>query len=185
MTIDNNLYKGRPADTRIPKEECCYDLLDALHIDYFRVDHEHADTIEACREVETVLGCAVCKNLLLTNRQRSAVYLLLMPGDKPFFTKALSRQIGSARLSFALPEQMESYLDITPGSLSILGLMNDSEGTVRLLIDRELLGDKYLGCHPCINTSTLKIRMVDVLNKLIPAMGHEPVEVELPRSADA
>lgn len=184
MTVDNKLYTGRPADARIPKEERCYDLLDGLHIEYFRADHEHADTIEACMDVERVLGCTVCKNLLLTNRQRTALYLLLMPGDKPFFTKALSKQIGSARLSFALPEQMERYLDITPGSLSILGLMNDSENAVRLLIDRELLKDEYLGCHPCINTSTLRLRMTDVLDKLIPAMGHGPTVVELPWSAE-
>lgn len=184
MTVDNTLYKGRPADIRIPKEERCYELLDALNIEYFRVDHEHANTIEACREVEAVLGCTVCKNLLLTNRQRTALYLLLMPGDKPFFTKTLSKQIGSARLSFALPEQMEEHLDITPGSLSILGLMNDSEGAVRLLIDRELLKDEYLGCHPCINTSTLRMKMTDVLDKLIPTMTHEPTVVELPWNAE-
>lgn len=180
MFIDTTLYKGRPAETRIPKEERCYDLLDSLGIEYHRVDHDHADTIEACEGVEKVLGCKICKNLLLTNRQQTAVYLLLMPGEKPFFTKVLSKQIGSARLSFATPEQMEKYLDITPGSLSILGLMNDSKKAVRLLIDRELMNDENLGCHPCLNTSSLKIKMTDVTEKLIPAMGHKPTFVELP-----
>lgn len=180
MFVDNTLYKGRPAEPRIPKEERCYELLDSLGIEYDRVDHDHADTIEACEGVEKVLGCRICKNLLLTNRQQTAVYLLLMPGEKPFYTKVLSKQIGSARLSFAAPEQMEKYLDITPGSLSILGLMNDSEKAVRLLIDRELMNDENLGCHPCINTSSLKIKMTDVTEKLIPAMGHEPTFVELP-----
>lgn len=180
MFIDTTLYNGRPAETRIPKEERCYELLRSLGIEYFRVDHDHADTIEACEGVEKVLGCSICKNLLLTNRQQTAVYLLLMPGEKPFYTKVLSKQIGSARLSFATPEQMEKYLDITPGSVSILGLMNDRAKTVRLLIDKELMNDEYLGCHPCINTSSLKIRMSDVMEKLIPAMAHEPTLVELP-----
>ena len=180
MFIDTTLYMGRPADTRIPKEERCYELLDGLGIEYYRVDHDHADTIEACEDVEKVLGCTICKNLLLTNRRQTAVYLLLMPGKKPFFTKILSKQIGSARLSFATPEQMEKYLDITPGSVSILGLMNDHEKAVRLLIDRDLLNDENLGCHPCINTSSLRIKMSDVLDRLIPAMGHEPTLVELP-----
>lgn len=180
MFIDVTLYKGRPAEARIPKEERCYDLLDSLKIEYFRADHDHADTIEACEGVEKVLGCAICKNLLLTNRQQTAVYLLLMPGEKPFYTKLLSKQIGSARLSFATAEQMARYLDITPGSVSILGLMNDSEKTVRLLIDKDLLRDEYFGCHPCINSSTLKIKTADVTEKLIPAMGHEPTFVELP-----
>ena len=180
MNIDNKLYTGRPVDTRIAKEERCYALLENLGVEFWRVDHEHADTIEACHQIESLLGCSICKNLLLTNRQQTDVYLLLMPGDKPFKTKVLSKQIGSARLSFATAEQMEKFLDITPGSVSVLGLMNDREGAVRLLIDKDLMQDEYLGCHPCINTSTLKIAMRDVLDKLIPAMGHEASFVELP-----
>ena len=180
MWIDPNVYEGRPGDRRLDKEERCYDLLDSLGIAYARVDHEHADTIEACHEIERQLGCAICKNLLLTNRQQTDVYLLLMPGDKPFKTKLLSRQIGTARLSFATAEQMLATLDITPGSVSVLGLMNDREKRVRLLIDRELLDDAFLGCHPCINTSTLRLAMQDVTEKLIPAMGHELTLVELP-----
>ena len=127
MKIDQTVYNGRPDDTRIPKEERCYDLLDRLGVEYTRVDHEHADTIEACHEIEKLLGCEICKNLFLTNRQMTEVWLLLMPGEKPFKTKLLSKQIGSARLSFASAEQMLQYLDITPGSVSVLGLMNDRE----------------------------------------------------------
>ena len=129
MKIDQTVYAGRPADIRIPKEERCYELLDRLGVEYARVDHEHADTIEACHEIEKLLGCEICKNLFLTNRQMTEVWLLLMPGEKPFKTKLLSRQIGSARLSFASAEQMLQYLDITPGSVSVLGLMNDRENT--------------------------------------------------------
>lgn len=180
MKIDDSLYMGRPEETRIPKEERCYELLDALGLEYRRADHEHADTIEACEEVEVLLGCKICKNLLLTNRQQTEVYLLLMPGEKPFKTKLLSKQIGSARLSFATPEQMLELLDITPGSVSVLGLMNDKGAKVRLLIDSDLKEPEYFGCHPCINTSTLRLKTADVLDRLIPAMDHEPVFVELP-----
>ena len=184
MTIDPTVYTGRPADTRIPKEERCYALLDSLSIAYTRVDHEHADTIEACHEIEKLLGCEICKNLFLTNRQMSEVWLLLMPGEKPFKTKLLSKQIGSARLSFASPEQMLDILDITPGSVSVLGLMNDEEKKVHLLIDRDLLGQDFIGMHPCINTSSLKIRMQDLLEKILPAMGFEATIVELPWNPD-
>lgn len=180
MKIDNTLYIGRPAEQRIPKEERCYELLDGLGVEYWRVDHEHADTIEACHDVETVLGCEICKNLLLTNRQQTEVYLLLMPGDKPFKTKILSKQIGTARLSFASPEQMLELLDITPGSVSVLGLINDKGGKVHLLIDSDLEKEEFFGCHPCINTSTIKLKTADVMNKIIPAMGHEARLVELP-----
>ena len=184
MYIDQKLYTGRPSDTRIPKEERCYDLLDRLGITYTRVDHEHADTIEACKEIEKLLGCEICKNLFLTNRQMTEVWLLLMPGEKPFKTKLLSRQIDSARLSFASPEQMLRYLDITPGSVSVLGLMNDSEKKVRLLIDRDLLGQESIGMHPCINTSSLRVKTADLTEKLLPAMEHEPTIVDLPWNPD-
>lgn len=184
MYIDKTLYCGRPSGKRIAKEERCYDLLDRLGIEYWRADHEHADTIDACLRVENVLGCSICKNLLLTNRQQTQVYLLLMPGKKPFKTKILSKQIGSSRLSFATEEQMLRLLDIQPGSVSIMGLMNDSEKAVQLIIDRELTEDEYLGCHPCINTSTLRLKMSDVREILIPALGHEPIYVQLPWEAE-
>ena len=177
----SSLRFGRPDDLseRLPKEQRCYELLDSLGIEYARVDHEHADTIEACHEIESTLGASICKNLFLTNRQQTEFYLLLMPGDKPFKTKLLSKQIGTARLSFASPEHMEQYLDITPGSVSVLGLMNDG-GKVHLVIDRDLLKDEFIGCHPCINTSTLRLRTEDVIGKLLPAVGHEYALVELP-----
>ena len=179
MFIDANVYTGG-AEGRMEKEMRCYALLDSLGIEYRRVDHEHADTIEACEQVEGLLECKICKNLFLTNRQQTDFYLLVMPGEKPFKTKLLSKQIGSARLSFASPEHMEKYLDITPGSVSILGLMNDKGGAVRLLMDSDLLKEEYFGCHPCINTSSLRLKTADVLEKLLPAMGHKPSFVDLP-----
>ena len=176
------LQKGRPADLdkRLPKEQRVYDLLDSLGIEYGRVDHEAAMTMEACIAVDEALGTTMCKNLMLCNRQQTDFYLLLMPGDKPFKTKILSKQIGSARLSFASPEQMLETLDITPGSVSVLGLMNDRENKVRLLIDSELLKQECIGCHPCINSSTLKLRTADILEKILPAVGHQAAFVELP-----
>ena len=180
MWIDNTLYRGRPEAERIPKETRCYDLLDSLGIEYFRVDHEHADTIADCELVEGLLGCKICKNLVLTNRQQTDFYLLIMPGEKPFKTKLLSKQIGSARLSFAGPEHLAQLMDLTPGSVSVLGLMNDQAGAVRLLMDRDLLQEEYFGCHPCINTSSLRFRSSDLLEKVLPALKHEPTVVDLP-----
>ena len=175
------LEQGRPSDStgRPDKELRVYDFLDRLGISYQRVDHAPAMTMEACVAVDAVLGTQMCKNLMLCNRQNTDFYLLLLPGDKPFKTKELSKQIGSSRLSFAGGEYMEHFLDITPGSLSILGLMNDKENRVQLLIDEDVLKDEYIGCHPCINTSSLKIRTEDLLQKIVPAMGHEPKMVTL------
>ena len=177
----SELFNGRPSDfgTRLPKEQRCYEMLDRLGIGYERVDHDFADTIEMCHEVEKVLGADICKNLFLTNRQQTEFYLLLMPGDKPFKTKLLSKQINTARLSFAAPEHMEQYLDITPGSVSVLGLMNDG-GRVHLVIDSDLLKDEFIGCHPCINSSTLKIKTADIIERFLPEVRHEYAVVELP-----
>ena len=175
------LLQGRPDDChlRLPKEVRCYDLLDSLGIGYQRIDHEAAMTMEACAAIDESLEATICKNLLLCNRQCTTFYLLLIPGDKVFKTKDLSAQIGSSRLSFASGEYMEQFLDITPGSLSILGLMNDKDNRVQLLIDEDVLQGEYIGCHPCINTSSLRLRTQDIIEKLIPAMGHMPVKVKL------
>ena len=175
------LVQGRPEDItgRLAKEVRVYDLLDGLGIQYQRIDHEAAMTMEACAAIDEVLDATICKNLLLCNRQCTAFYLLMIPGDKVFKTSALSKQIGSSRLSFAAPEYMEQYLDITPGSVSVLGLMNDKEHHVELLIDEDVLKGEYIGCHPCINTSSLRLRTEDLMTKIIPAMGHTPRMVTL------
>ena len=175
------LVNGRPTDTqgRLDKEIRVYDFLDSLGVSYQRIDHEAAMTMEACEEIDRTLEATICKNLLLCNRQETRFYLLMLPGDKVFKTKDLSAQIGSSRLSFAKEEYMEQYLDITPGSLSVLGLMNDKDRMVRLLIDEDVLTGEYIGCHPCINTSSLRLRTKDLVEKIIPAMEHEPTIVKL------
>ena len=178
-----NLITGRPADCqqRLSKEVRVYDLLDSLNIEYQQVDHEAAMTMEACAAIDERLGTAMCKNLLLCNRQCTQFYLLLIPGDKPFKTSVLSKQIGSARLSFAAGEYMEQFLDITPGSLSVLGLMNDKDNRVILLVDEEVLAGEYMGVHPCVNTSSLRLKTADLVEKILPAMGHTMTVVSLPR----
>lgn len=175
------LFKGRPDDIkdRLPREIRTYDFLDSLGIEYFRTDHEAANTMEACNRIDAVLGVVICKNLFLCNRQKTAFYLLMMPGDKKFKTKELSTQINSARLSFADPEDMLKYLDIEPGAVSIMGLMNDKDHAVQLLIDEDVLKGSQIGCHPCVNTSSLKMDTKDVIEKFLPATGHDYMTVHL------
>ena len=173
--------QGRPASSegRLTKEIRVYDFLDSLGVEYARVDHEHGDTMEALVEVSGVLGASICKNLMLCNRQKTDFYLLMMPADKPFKTKDLSAQIGSSRLSFADGCFMEEFLDITPGSLSVMGLMNDHGHRVRLLMDEDVTKGEYIGFHPCINTSSLRLKTADLMDRVIPAMDHQPTMVKL------
>ncbi len=176
------LQTGRPADStgRIQEEQKTYDLLDSLGIAYGRLDHEPAMTMEICKEIDESLQAVICKNLFLCNRQQTDFYLLMMPGDKPFKTKDLSAQIGSSRLSFASAEKMQELLHISPGSVSVMGLMFDTENKVQLLVDKDVLTHEFFGCHPCINTSSLRFSVKDLTEKLIPALKHKPRLVELP-----
>ncbi len=181
MRCKMELYNGRPEnnDGRLEREIHVYDVLDDLKIPYQRTDHGHADTMEACHEIDAVLEVLICKNLFLCNRQKTEFYLLMMPGDKPFKTKEIPKQVGCARLSFASPEYMLEYLDIEPGAVSIMGLMNDTENKVQLLIDEDVLKGEYIGCHPCVNTSSLKIKTKDLTDIFLPAVHHEPIIVHL------
>ena len=175
------LFNGRPANTegRLDREIRTYDFLDKLGMEYLRTDHAPAYNMEICNEIDAVLGVLICKNLFLCNRQKTKFYLLMMPGDKKFKTKELSSQINSARLSFAEPEDMLKYLDIEPGAVSIMGLMNDRQHEVQLLIDEDVLKGEFLGCHPCVCTSSLKLRTQDVIEQFLPAVGHTYITVQL------
>ncbi len=193
------IYKGRPGNItgRQEREVRVYDLLDSIGVDYDRLDHAPAMTMEVCDAVNAAFGrmtleefkaedsndrtkhAIICKNLFLCNRQKTKFYLLMIPGDKKFLTKNLSAQINSSRLSFAGEEDMLKFLDVTPGSVSVLGLMNDHGHIVQLLIDSDVLQSEYVGCHPCINTSSLRMKTKDLMEKVIPALQHEPVIVNL------
>ena len=183
MQIDPTVYHGRPSDRRTPAEEAVYDRLDEAGIPYTRVDHDHADTMEDCRLIESTLGGRICKNLFLCNRQQTQFYLLMMQGEKPFKTKYLSAQLGCARLSFADEGHMAQYLHTTPGSVSALELIFDEAQRVQLVIDRPLMEEEYVSGHPGLSTSTLKLRREDLL-RLLAETGHTPVVVDLPDTAE-
>lgn len=175
------LFKGRPADLsdRSEKEIRVYDFLDSLGIEYFRLDHAPAfgSEEELCREIEKSLGARICKNLFLANRQRTKFYMLMIPDHKVFRSSDISKQAGSSRLHFAESEYMEELIDCSSGSASVMGLMNDTEHRVQLLVDDDVLNLEYVGCHPCINTSSLRIRSGDIFDKFVKATGHDFITV--------
>ena len=177
--IDPTIYTTRPTDERLEKENRVYDLLEELSIPFVRIAHDAMNTIDECQDVDKFLGVEICKNLFLCNSQKTKFYLLMMPGHKKFVTRDFCKQINSSRLSFAPPEYMEAYLDLTPGSASILGLMNDHEHHVQLVMDQEVVDQPLIGCHPCINTSSLTLATNDVLNKFLPYTNHDVLYVNL------
>ena len=175
------LYHGRPgsADGRLPREMRVYDALDALGIPYERIDHAPAATMEVCRAIDDALGTLICKNLFLCTRQKTKFFLLMMPGDKVFKTKELTPQIGAGRLSFGEPDDLLRLLDTLPGAVSVMGLLNDPEGRVSLLVDEDVLAGETLGCHPCVSTSSLKLKTADVFGRFVPSTGHRYLTVRL------
>ncbi|MBR6530149.1 MAG: prolyl-tRNA synthetase associated domain-containing protein [Clostridia bacterium] len=179
--IDPTLYRGAPENLgeRTETERECYALLEKLKIDFERVDHDAADTIEDCRLVEDVIGVHICKNLFLQNRQGTAFYLLMMAGDKPFRTAEVSKLLGVSRLSFASPEKMREMLSCTPGSVSILGLMYDKARRITLLVDEDIYNAEYIRCHPLKNTSTLKIATRAIREVFLPYVGHRPTVLRI------
>ena len=179
MMTDLQLGRPRTRERRLDREVRCYDLLDELEIEYWRIDHDAAFTMEACEAIDKALEATICKNIFLCNRQKTSFYLLMMPGDKVFKTKELSAQIGSSRLSFASPEDMLKYLDTEPGSVSFLGLINDSEKKVQLLVDEDVFEGEWIGMHPCVNTSSLKLRKSDVFGKILEKLGRDMRTVKL------
>ena len=179
MELTPLCHNTRPAGELLPQEAAAFDLLEALGIPYDRVSGEPADNMAKCAAVSEVLGTPICKNLFLCNRQKTEFYLLAMGPDKPFHTKDLSHQIGTSRLSFAPESFLWEYLHCTPGSATVLGLMHDTHQQVRLLIEREVYEAPWFSCHPCICTSTLKLKTSDVLEKLLPRIGHSPTVVDL------
>lgn len=176
----SEVFKGRPEDKREDREERCYDFLDSLGIEYYRVDHDPADTMEACIAVGEKLGTDIKKNLFLCNSQKTKFYLLVMPGNKIFKTKFLSKQINSARLSFASGDDMVKYLDLYPGSCSVLGLINDKNNEITLIIDRDILKKDVISCHPCKSTSSIRFSMNDLFEKVLPSLHREAIIVDLP-----
>lgn len=179
IIIDNTIYDTRPVEKRTDIEEKSYDFLEQHHIKFNRIDHEEANTIAACHEIESYLGSDICKNLFLKNSAKTKFFLLLMDGNKKFDSKVISHQIGSTRLSFASSEDMLKYLGLHPGSVSVMGLINDTSKSVQLLIDSSLLKKEYFCCHPCKNTSTLKFKTKDIINIFLCATEHDFIEVNI------
>lgn len=179
MYINETLFNTHPETTATEKEMASYIFLEDNGVEYIRAEHDEAATIELCEGVERIIDAKICKNLLLCNRQQTDFYMLLIPGEMPFKTKYLSKQIGSSRLSFASGEQMTELLNVTPGSLTVLSLMFDKEQKVKLLIEKNVFNDEFFACHPCVNTATVKFSTVDLKDKVLPKLLHEYTIVDL------
>ena len=157
-----------------------YDMLDKIGMSYETICHEAVYTMDDCETVEKQLGASICKNLFLCNRQQTQFYLLMLPSDKQFKAKNLSSELGCSRLSFADEQHMVDLLGIHPGAVTPMGVMNDKEKKVQLVIDKDLLtSSEFFGCHPCVNTATIKLNLQEFVEKFVPMTGHNYTIVTL------
>lgn len=168
-----------PEDERSALEMKVYDKIRETGIPFERVDNDSISTMEECAEVGEVLGTEICKSILACTRNKSDYYLIIMPGDKRFVTKLVSHAIGSSRLSFASPEDMEELLGTTPGNASPLSVVNDKDGRVKLVMDSELAGGELIACNTGANTTHIRFRTADLLDKYLPACGHEALVIDI------
>ena len=180
------MCQGAPEDLagRPENEAAVYRLLTRLNIPFVRIDHPPVHTMEDCQAVDQVLGGVICKHLFLCNQQRTVFYLLMIREDKQFKTKDVSKQLGVSRLSFGTPEHMEQLLHISPGAVSPMGLLFESARDVRLIMDSDLMQETDLGCHPCVNTASIRMPMKDFLNVYLPHVNHQPTLVTIPAPVD-
>ena len=155
------------------------DYLKNLGIEFSVISHDAAETLEKCAEIEKIIGGKICKNLFLQTTTGSVHYLLMMSSKKKFVTKEVSKLLGSSRLSFASGEKMEEMLGTSSGSLSITSLVFDKDKKVKLAIDKDVISEEYICCHPCDCTATLKIKTSDVTDILIPSLGVAPIIIDI------
>lgn len=154
-------------------------LLDKLHIPYERVENDVVETMEECKEIDQALGTEIRKSIFLCNQKKTSFFLVVMPAEKQLDTGALEKKLGVSHLSFASGELMEKHLGTKPGSASIMGLINDEDEYVQLIMDKEVADEEWFGCNPGINTDHLKIKTQDLLKKFLPRIYHKAKIVEL------
>lgn len=175
----SEIYTTAPTDERVPLEKAVYQVLEKLKIPYERVDHEAAATMEECLDIDKALHVEIRKNIFLCNQKKTSFFLLVMPAAKALDTKALEKKLGISHLSFAPAELMKKYLGTTPGSATIMGLLNDEDDYVQLLLDKEVADEVWFGCNPGVNTSHIKIQTKHLIQTFLPYTRHRAKIIEL------
>jgi Ala-tRNA(Pro) deacylase len=136
-------------------------VLDQLGIAYTRYDHPPVFTVEQAVEHWRGIDAAHCKNLFLRNKKGDRHYLIVAEHTRPIDLRRVAELVGDDKLSFGSPERLARCLGLTPGSVSPLGLINDTNREVRVVIDADLRNRAHVGFHPNINTATVVMTVAD------------------------
>ena len=174
MIWTSDIITAAPAVFVNDTQRKVYAALERLGIPFARIDNDPAVTMEDCAAVDAALGVPTVKTLLLCNRQQTMFYLYVMPGDKPFVTKDFGAALQISRVSFAPAEMLHEFLGTEVGATTPLSLVADPEHRVRLVIDRAAVAPESIGCPDGTTTCYMRLATADLLEKYLPATGHEP-----------
>jgi Ala-tRNA(Pro) deacylase len=178
MIYISEIMTSAPAKGRNDTEDKVYELLKKLNISYERVENDVVETMEECKEIDIALGTEIRKSIFLSNAKKTSFFLVVLPADKQLDTAALAKKIGVGKLTFASEDAMVKHLGTHPGSATIMGLINDVDEYVQLIMDKAVAEAEWFGCNPGINTAHLKVRTTDILKKFLPQIYHQAKIIE-------
>lgn len=155
-----------------PLQQAVYETFERLGISFARVDTDPGLTMEDCQHIDRKIGVRIVKTLFLCNRQQTAFYLYVTTDDKPFVTKEFCGTLGIPRVSFASAEKLEELTGVKVGATTVLSAILPSARDVHLVMDRSVAESEWFACTDGTPTCFVKIRTQDLLDKYLPASGH-------------
>ncbi len=161
-----------------PNPDSIYELFAANGITYRRYDHEPVYTCDEADRAVPATGAAHTKNLFLRDKKGQRHWLLVTLCEKSIDLKQVAERIGGDKLSLGSSDRLARYLGVTPGSVTVLSLINDPRRDVTLVIDQDVWDASAVQAHPLVNTATLVISQAD-LRRFLAMTGHEPQIVRL------
>lgn len=175
----SEIFCGAPSEERGDLETSVYRELDRLSIPFERVDNDAVHTMEECVAIDQALGAEIRKTIVLCNRKKTSFYLVVLPASKSVDTKEIGRLIGVSGLSFAPADKLQEILGAQPGSATVMGIIHDQEAYVQVIIDREVADEEYFACNPGVNTSHIKLKTSDLIQKYLASNLHKPMIIAL------
>lgn len=162
-----------PEDERGALETKVYQELERLNISYERVDNDTVETMEECVEISEKLGAEIRKTIVCCNRQKTEFFLVVLPASKRFDSKLFAAMMRTARVSFASAEDMESLIGLTPGEASVMGILNDPEAKIKVVVDKAVADAEWFACNPGANTTHIRFKTKQLLDTFLPAENHK------------
>ena len=176
---ENDLKKGLPSPDECTETEYeVFAFLERSGADYTWLSHGEKFAVSEYEEVCRALQIKIIRNIFLENK-KGELYLLMIHADKKFVTKEVSRSVGSSRLQFASADLLMQTMRSEPGGVSNLALIFDTQKRVQLVVDRDLLDAPYMGMVPASRTKSLRMTPKDWLEKVVPAMQHEAMIIDI------